>query len=389
MDVSDLRVALFSGNYNYVRDGANKAQNRLVQTLLEHGAKVRVYAPMVDKPAFEPTGPLVPIPSVAIPGRGEYRIPLGLSKEAQADLEAFDPHVVHLSSPDLAARKAAAWARDRGLPVVATVHTRFETYPAYYGLGFTQPIIEAWLRRLYAQCDVLLAPSPTMIEVLRDQRMNPNVEIWSRGVENTIFQPGARDLAWREEIGLAEEPPVIEFLGRLVLEKGLGTFAKVLAELRERGVAHQVMVIGDGPARDKFAELAPGAVFTGFLAGQDLGRAVASMDMLLNPSTTETFGNVTLEAMACGVPVVAARATGSSGLVVDGTTGRLIEPDDIAGYADALQAYCKDVALAEAHGRAAAKAAAAYDWEAINMAVANTYLRLVSERGGGRTVGSA
>lgn len=380
MDVSDLRVALFSGNYNYVRDGANKAQNRLVATLLDHGVGVRVYAPTVDEPAFEPTGTLVSVPSVAIPGRGEYRIPLGLSAAAQSDLETFDPHILHLSSPDLSARQAAAWARKRGIPVVYTVHTRFETYPAYYGLGFTQPLIEWWLRRLYNRCDLLLVPSPTMIDVLREQRMNENVAIWSRGVEKSIFHPGARSLEWRRGIGLADEPPVIGFLGRLVREKGLGIFAETLAVLRSRNVPHQVMVIGEGPAREWFAERTPDAVFTGFQSGTDLGRAVASMDVLLNPSTTETFGNVTLEAMSAGVPVVAAQATGSSGLVNDGETGRLMAPDDPAGFADALEAYCRDPALARAHGAAAARAAAPYDWEAINMSVAKAYLNLIEKR---------
>ena len=380
MDVSDLRVALFSGNYNYVRDGANKAQNRLVATLLDHGVGVRVYAPTVDEPAFEPTGTLVSVPSVAIPGRGEYRIPLGLSAAAQRDLEEFDPHILHLSSPDLSARQAAAWARKRGIPVVYTVHTRFETYPAYYGLGFTQPLIEWWLRRLYNRCDLLLVPSPTMIDVLREQRMNENVAIWSRGVEKSIFHPGARSLEWRRGIGLADEPPVIGFLGRLVREKGLGIFADTLAVLRSRNVPHQVMVIGEGPAREWFAERTPDAVFTGFQSGTDLGRAVASMDVLLNPSTTETFGNVTLEAMSAGVPVVAAQATGSSGLVNDGETGRLMPPDDPAGFADALEAYCRDPSLARAHGAAAARAAEPYDWEAINMSVAKAYLNLIEKR---------
>jgi glycosyltransferase involved in cell wall biosynthesis len=264
--------------------------------------------------------------------------------------------------------------------VVYTVHTRFETYPAYYGLGFTQPLIEWWLRRLYNRCDLLLVPSPTMIAVLAEQRMTSPVAIWSRGVEKAIFHPGARDLAWRRSIGLADVPPVIGFLGRLVREKGLGVFAETLAELRRRGVPHQVLVVGEGPARDWFAEQVPQAVFTGFQAGADLGRAVASMDMLLNPSTTETFGNVTLEAMAAGVPVIAARATGSSGLVADGETGRLVPPDDPAMFADALAAYCRDPALAQAHGAAAAKAAQPFDWEAINLSVASRYLELIAKR---------
>ncbi|MFC4254673.1 glycosyltransferase [Altererythrobacter xixiisoli] len=384
MTIADLRIAFFSGNYNYVRDGANKAQNNLVGTLLAHGANVRVYAPTIADPPFPPTGPLISIPSVPVPGRGEYRIPTGINRAVREDLERLNPHIVHISSPDRAARQAAAWGRERGVPVVATVHTRFETYPRYYGLGFIEPLVEAWLRRLYHRCDMLLVPSPTMVDVLRQQRMNTAVEVWSRGVEKTVFHPGARDYAWRQSIGLADQPLVIGFLGRLVLEKGLDVFAATLAELRERGVPHQVMVIGDGPARDWFAERTPGAVFAGFQAGKDLGRAVASMDVLFNPSITETFGNVTLEAMAAGVPTVAARATGSSGLVEDGVSGRLVTPGDIPAFADALQAYANDPTLLAAHGAAALERAAPYDWERINLGVADTYLRLINERRGTR-----
>ncbi|RIV86391.1 glycosyltransferase family 1 protein [Aurantiacibacter xanthus] len=379
-DLAGLRVAMFSGNYNYVRDGANKAQNRLVGTLMEHGADMRVYSPTIPNPPFPPTGPLVSIPSFAIPGRSEYRIPTGLSAKVRADLEKFDPQVIHISSPDRAARQAVAWGRRHGKPVVCTIHTRFETYPRYYGFGFAEGLVEAWLRKLYRRCDILLCPSPTMIGVLKEQGMNDRVEVWSRGVEKQIFNPGARDLAWRRSIGLADEPPVIGFLGRLVLEKGLDVFAETLAELRQRGVPHQVMVVGEGPAKSWFAEHTPGAAFAGFLAGEDLGRAVASMDMLFNPSVTETFGNVTLEAMASGVPVVAAKATGSSGLVADGRTGRLVDPTDIAGFADALAAYCEDPALGKAHGAAAAEAAKAYDWETINLAVGAIYRQLLAER---------
>ena len=106
MSTAPLRVALFSGNYNYVRDGANRALNTLVGYLLRQGAQVRVYSPTVAKPAFPPTGDLVSVPSLSIPGRAEYRVPLGLSLRVRRDLAAFRPDIVHISSPDPAAHRA-------------------------------------------------------------------------------------------------------------------------------------------------------------------------------------------------------------------------------------------------------------------------------------------
>ncbi|MGB5078254.1 MAG: glycosyltransferase family 1 protein [Sphingorhabdus sp.] len=380
MQTSDLRIALFSGNYNYVRDGANQALNRLVGYLLRQGASVRVYSPTVDQPAFAPTGDLVSVPSMAIPNRPEYRIPLMLSGRVKRDLDRFSPNVVHISSPDRVARQAVKWAQRRNLPVLCSVHTRFETYFRYYNMSFLEPAVEAWLRRLYRKCDALVAPSESFAQVLRQQRMNYDIDIWSRGVDREIFNPLKRDLDWRRSHGIADDVPVIGFLGRLVMEKGLDVFSDAIDQLRRRQVSHKVMVIGEGPARGWFESRLPHAAFVGFQGGADLGRAVACMDMLFNPSVTETFGNVTLEAMACGLPVVAAKATGSQSLVEDKVSGRLITPGAINQFADVLQSYCTDDELRERHGAAGEQRSLNYSWDAINQTVADTYLRLIRQR---------
>lgn len=380
MHTSNLRIALFSGNYNYVRDGANQALNRLVGYLLRQGADVRIYSPTVENPAFPPTGDLVSVPSMAIPNRPEYRIPLSLSPRVKRDLAQFAPNVVHISSPDRVARQAVKWAQKRNLPVLCSVHTRFETYFRYYNMSFAEPLVEAWLRRLYRKCDALVAPSESFAQVLREQRMNYDIDIWSRGVDRDIFNPQRRDLEWRRSQGLTDELPVIGFLGRLVMEKGLDVFSDTIDQLNRRQVPHQVMVIGEGPARGWFESRLPHARFVGFQGGADLGRAVAAMDVLFNPSVTETFGNVTLEAMACALPVVAAKATGSQSLVEDKMSGRLILPGAINQFADVLQIYCTDENLRQKHGSVGEQRSLEYSWDAINQTVADTYVRLIRQR---------
>ncbi len=389
MDASELRVAIFSGNYNYVRDGANQALNRLADYLLRQGAAVRVYSPTTKTPAFEPKGDLVSVPSLPIPGRSEYKVGLTLTPRVRKDIKTFRPDIIHVSSPDISGHRAVGLAHKWDLPVVASVHTRFETYPRYYGLAFLEPAVLAMLRRFYRRCDAIFAPSDSMAQLLRDQRMNYDVGIWTRGIDREIFNPERRDLEWRRSLGIEDDMPVIGFTGRLVMEKGLDVYSETIDRLVRRQVRHKVLIVGEGPARDWFEKRLPEAVFTGFQAGPDLGRAVASMDMLFNPSVTETFGNVTLEAMAAGIPVVAARATGSESLVHDHVNGRLIRPGACDEFADAIAHYCTEGAARHDAGRAGMAFSSHYGWDEVNQHLVDSYLRIIRQHHeGGRQVAS-
>jgi phosphatidylinositol alpha 1,6-mannosyltransferase len=381
MQIADLRIALTSGNYNYVRDGANRALNNLVGWLLDKGAAVRVYAPVVEHPAFPPTGDLVGVTSIPVPFRPEYRIPLGLDK-ARADLDAFRPNIVHISSPEILGHSAVRYAKARNLPVIASVHTRFETYFHYYGLGFLEGGVTALQRRFYRKCDAIVAPSPSMADVLRAERMNFDIGIWGRGIDRNVFNPARRSLEWRRSLGINDDDFTILFFGRIVLEKGIDVFAETIAELTTRGVSHKVLVLGDGPARETFAAQVPGAIFAGHQNGTDLGRAVASADLLLQPSVTETFGNVTSEAMACALPIVGADATGTRDMVVNGLNGALVPPRDIAAYADAIEHYTREADAARAAGQASTRAAERYTWDAVNGTLAAKYLDVIGRRAG-------
>lgn len=383
MDASELRVALFTGNYNYVRDGANQALNRFVGYLLRQGAAVRIYSPTVKNPAFPPTGDLVHIPSLPVPARAEYHFPVGIPPRVKRDIARFEPNILHVASPEILGHSAVTLARRRNLPVVASVHTRFETYFRYYGLAFLEPLVEAMLRRFYRRCDAIFAPSESMAQLLRDQRMSYDVGIWSRGIDRTIFQPDRRSDEWRQSMGIAPDDVVIGFVGRLVMEKGLDVFADTIDQLQRRQVRHKVLVVGAGPARDWFEKRLPDAIFAGYQQNEDLGRAVASMDMLFNPSVTETFGNVTLEAMAARLPVVAARATGSESLIDDGVTGRLVQPGRTHAFADALQRFCEDAELRQVVGEAGMKSSERYGWDQVNQELVDAYLRIVRQHKAG------
>ena len=367
-----MRIALFSGNYNYVREGANQALNRLVGYLEGAGHQVRVYSPVTDTPAFEPTGTLIPVPSIQLPVRGEFRLALGLPRAIRRDVTAFAPDLIHVSTPDILCTRAQTFAKTIGVPVVASLHTLFETYPAYYGLGWMRPAIEAHLRRFYRRSDMVLVPTPGLAREMEATRGDDRVRVWSRGIDRDRFSPEHRDPAWRIRHGFAENDIAILFLGRLVAEKGVNVFAATIRLLQTAGHKVRPLVVGAGPAAPAF-EAIPGAVLTGHLDGTELAAAIAAADIMLTPSTTETFGNVVLEAMASGLAIVSADAPSARALLDDGRTGLLCAPTDPYAYAAAIAKLIAAPERRHALGAAARQASAAYSWEGASASVAQAY----------------
>jgi len=178
MDVTDLRIAMFTGNYNYVRDGANQALNRLVEYLIRSGATVRIYSPKPDNPALPPNGRVVNVPSIKVPKRAEYRAPIMLPRRVRRDIRRYNPNIFHIASPEILGHRAVTLARKMDVPVVASVHTRFETYFRYYGLAWLEPIVEAILRRFYRRCDAIFAPSDSMAQLLRERRIHEHLHVF-------------------------------------------------------------------------------------------------------------------------------------------------------------------------------------------------------------------
>lgn len=369
-----LRIALFSGNYNYTLDGANKSLNRLVGHLQgKLGAQVRVYSPTAPEPAFAPVGELISVPSVKIPFRKDYRLALGLPAALRRDVRAFKPDLIHLSAPDLLGSAALRFGRALNVPVVASLHTLFDTYLDYYGLGGLKPLMRRQLWKFYGACDYVLTPTEAIGEELRAQNLATRVRTWARGVDPDLFNPERRNETWRRSQGFAPDRPVIVFLGRIVMEKGLAAFAETIRLLETAGHRPQVLVIGDGPARAWFEERLPTAVFTGFLSGEALATALASGDIFLNPSTTETFGNVNLEAMASGLAMVCADAPNTRALLRHGRNARLCASEQPSAYADALCELLLDRTAQQQLGEAALERSAAYRWSEILDEVLEVY----------------
>ena len=360
-----LRIALFTGNYVHIEDGVSRTLGRLVGYLEAQGHRVLVLAPTVANPPMTQPGSFLPVPAAAIPTRNEYLFTKGFPEGAQRQVEAFGPDLVHIATPDRLGFGALNWALERGLPVVATYHTHFVSYLDYYHARFLRPLLHYIARRFYNRCTEVYVPTPAMEQNLRGQGVTAPIRLWPRGIELDRFSPSHRSEQWRADYGLSRDDVVVLFVSRLVKEKGLDVFTDVILRLHEGGWPIRALVVGDGPEREPLAEMLRRAVFTGHLSGDSLATAYASSDIFLFPSETETFGNVTLEAMSSGLPVVCADAAGSKSLVESGRAGFLCPPRDAAAFADAARRLVTDPELRRSFGAAGREAAGHYNWPAV------------------------
>jgi glycosyltransferase involved in cell wall biosynthesis len=212
-----------------------------------------------------------------------------------------------------------------------------------------------------------------MEAVLRTHGIDGNLRLWPRGVDSKLFNPARRSHAWREERGIAGSEIVVAFVSRLVAEKGLSVVVDVMRGLSERRTPYRALIVGDGPERKRLESSLPAAIFEGHLTGEDLAVAYASSDIFLFPSETETFGNVTLEALASGLPAVVANATGSNALVTDSVNGFLVEPRNSAAFLERVEQLVNEGELRARMGTAARKSAESYDWSAVLDQIAGYY----------------
>jgi len=376
-----LRVALFAGIYDYIKDGVALILNRLVHYLERRGIPVLVFAPTGPTPAFDAVGELVPVPSVPIPFRPEYRIALGLPGLVRDRLEAFRPTLFHLAVPDILGYRALRLAERWNLPVVASYQTRFDAYLKYYGLGRLEGYGKKYLRHFYGRCRQVYPPTESTAAILREEGIAANPRIWSRGVDSALFDPARRSVAWRHMLGVANCEVLVTFVGRLVKEKNTALLVRIFTAMKQRGIRFRGMIVGDGPEGAGMKAALPGVIFTGFLHDQSLARAYASSDVFLFPSESETFGNVTLEAMASGLPAVCADASGSRSLVIEGRTGYLASARAEAEFVARLGELVQDGGLRARMGAAARQRALEFDWDTILGGLCASYIEVLQTHG--------
>lgn len=308
--------------------------------------------------------PIAEIPVPQYPGL-RLSVPPFLELAEQCERQGFGEVIV--STPGPVGLAALAAARLLGLPATGIYHTDLPSYAALLGGGpRIGDLAGAYARWFYGQMDRILVPSRAYLEDLARRGLDPaRIEILPRGVDVGLFTPARRDPSWFARYG---RPPARRFLyaGRISREKNLGTLLAAYRQLRAEGLDWELVLVGDGPHLPELASRAEGsgALFTGFLHGEELASAYASCDLFVFPSLTDTFGNVVLEAMASGLPPIVA-GHGPRELVEDGRSGLVLADASPESMAAAMRALAADDGLRLRLGRAARSVAEGRDWESV------------------------
>lgn len=274
--------------------------------------------------------------------------PLRLARHWQAKR----PDAVYIATEGPLGWSALRCARRLGIPVATGFHTRFDEYLPDYGAAWLQAAALRWMRRFHNQADATLVPTRELQAFLELEGFE-RVRLLARAVDSQQFDPAKRDVSLRADWGIEGHGFAAIYVGRIAAEKNLGLAVNAFRRIQQQRPKARFVLVGDGPAREKLAQDNPDFLFCGIQRGEALSRHFASGDLFLFPSRSETFGNVTLEAMASGVATVAFDYGAAREYLRDGENGAAVDSD--ASFVDAAVRLAGDDALRGALGRQAAQ----------------------------------
>lgn len=298
-----LHVELVTETYPPDVNGVALTVQSLERGLRQLGHGVGVVRPQRDDESPRPDPDVMLVEGAPIPRYPGLRFGLPAGKRLTARWQAQRPDAVYIATEGPLGWSALRACRRMGIPVATGFHTRFDDYVGRYGAGFLSPWVFSWLRRFHNKADATLVPTRELQESLAQQGFRHVVRL-GRAVDTREFHPAWRDTSLREAWG-AGGGPVVLSVGRIAPEKNLPLAVRCFRRLQQARPDARFVWVGDGPARAELQAANPDFIFTGVQRGESLSRHFASADLFCFPSLSETFGNVTLEAMASGLATVA------------------------------------------------------------------------------------
>jgi glycosyltransferase involved in cell wall biosynthesis len=376
-----LRVAVVTETFPPEVNGVARTISRVVDGLRARGHDVQLIRPrqVVDAGReLQASEEQVLTRGLPIPGYPDMRMGLPSKRALMSLWKLRRPDVVYVATEGPLGWSALQTARSLRVPVASEFRTNFHAYAQHYGVGWLQRPMLAYLRKFHNRTHVTMVPTAGLKKDLSPHGFE-RLEVVQRGVDTDLFHPGQRREDLRQSWGAAPDDPVVVCVGRLAAEKNLMLLAEAFEAFRAGVPRARLVVVGDGPLREQLQARAPYAHFAGSRSGDDLAAHYASADLFFFPSVTETFGNVTLEAMASGLPVLAYNYAAAAQVIDHGHNGWLVPFDDAAAYVQTAAKLHSASSDWKALGTLAVQAAARNAWDSIISQIERVLRQVLSD----------
>ena len=363
-----LRVAVVTESFLPQVNGVTNSVLRVLETLSAKGHEAMVIAPDSENAPSTYAGFRVKrVPSLAVKGL----LPVGFPQRSMEPLiEGFNPDVIHLASPFFLGKYATRIAQRLSIPTLSIYQTDVAGFARHYGLSIAHSQLTNWVANIHKQTDRTLAPSSWSCEQLQSSGVD-NVALWQRGVDSVRFNPDKRSADLRNLFTSHDEGKIIVgYVGHLANEKRI----EDLAPLHDRSDV-QLVIVGDGPARQKLERALPRARFVGYKSGEDLAAHYASFDIFVHTGKHETFCQSIQESLASGVVVIAPNSGGPLDLVQHGATGFLLDTSNASDLVAAFE-LLSNSHTRELMGITARQSVINRTWEKVNNQLIDHYREL-------------
>lgn len=355
--VPTTRYELITETYPPEINGVALTVQSLHEGLVQLGHAVGLVRPTQTEESAGGDDALLRVSGVPLPRYPGLRFGLPAGGTLEARWRRLRPDAVYIATEGPLGWSALRTARRLGIPAATGFHTRFDDYVGRYGVGFLSPWVFAWLRRFHNQGQATLVPTGELVDELSRQGFRQVVRL-GRAVDTHRFHPARRSEALRLQWGVEANGPVLIHVGRIAPEKNIPLLLRAYDALKAECPGARLVMVGDGPERAALADSRPDLRFTGMLRGETLATHFASADLFVFPSLSETFGNVTLEAMASGLATVAFDYGAAREHLIDGLHGTRVIFGDEARFVDRVLATAlrPDLATLGAAARRAVEA---------------------------------
>ena len=363
-DKPSLRIALVTETYPPDINGVAHTVSKIVEGLRARGHELMLVRPRHHSDTEAATDSRyqeVLVRGAPIPMYKQLRMGLPAQGVLQKLWLKQRPDLVHIATEGPLGWSASRAARKLKIPTSSDFRTNFHAYSQFYGFGWLKGAIVAYMRKFH---NATMVPTQGLMAELSKIGFD-RLMVVPRGVDTEHFSPSKRDEQLRQSWGATAETQVLLSVGRLAVEKNLDTVVRCFKSLQFRGLPVKLVIVGDGPMRQALERSVPEAIFAGTRTGQDLAKHYASADLFIFPSLTETFGNVTIEAMASGLAVVAYDHAAAGQLIEHKRNGMVLAPNQEAQLFEAARQIVEDTALRTQVRVAARQTAVDRDWSSV------------------------